>query len=211
MSGASHTKLLPEHYSAPYGSPEALENLGTSAAPLLAGFAFALIGLLFDKGNVIWKPDLAMLLLVIAGLLLIAAVQFGFNARRFHVPPGDYIAFLDIAKEDGFSPQLGELQAEWRGIHAEWATRTRYAYNAGVTVLLAGVATVLVPATGPGHMAPLRAAAVLVAAVGALGELAWWLVLPWWRRRQQLKKIVAEPVVSVPATPEVTSRPKQRK
>jgi hypothetical protein len=56
-------------------------------------------------------------------------------------------------------------------------------------MLLAGVATVLVPATGPEHMDPLRAAAVVVATVGAIAEAAWWLVLPRWRRHRQLRRI----------------------
>jgi drug/metabolite transporter (DMT)-like permease len=184
-----HMKLLPDHYTAPYGSPEALENLGTAAAPLLAGFSFALIGLLLDKSDVMWEPNLALLLLVLSGILLIYAVQFAFNARRFQVPPGDYLAFLEIAAADSFpESELRKLQAGWRDQHAVWANRARRAYNAGIVVLLAGVGIVLVPKAGPGHMPPLRVAAVTLALLGAAIEISWWLLSPRWRRRRSNMK-----------------------
>ncbi len=171
------TKLLPDTYASPYGSPEALENLGTSAAPLLAGFAFALIGLLLDKGSSMWKGDLALLLLVLAGVLLIGAVEFAFNARRYHVPPGDYMAFREIAKNDGYpDAELQASQVKWRKTHATWAGWARRAYNAGIIVLLFAIAVVLVPHMGPGHMAPARVAAVAVPAVAGAVELIWWVV-----------------------------------
>lgn len=170
------TKLLPDHYTAPYGSPEALENLGTSAAPLLAGFAFALIGLLLDKGSVMWGANLALLLLLLAGLLLIYTVEFAFNARRHHVPPGDYLSFREIAVADGFSEeQLRHMQANWRDRHAILANRARRAYNAGIVVLLLAVAVVLVPKSGPWHMPPLRVVAVLLALLGTAIEVVWWI------------------------------------
>jgi hypothetical protein len=170
------TKLLPNNYTAPYGSPEALENLGTSAAPLLAGFAFALIGLLLDKGSSMWKPDLALLLLVLAGVLLIGAVEFAFNARRYHVPPGDYVAFSEIAKADGYDvASLQASQVEWRKEHASWAGWARRAYNAGIIALFFAIAIVLVPHSGLGHMAPLRVAAVATPALAGTVELIWWV------------------------------------
>ena len=170
-------KLLPDSYTSPYGSPEALENLGTSAAPLLAGFAFALVGLLLDKGSSLWEPDIALLLLVLAGVLLIGAVEFAFNARRFQVPPGDYVAFREIAVEDGFpKAELQKLQVSWRAYHAKWAAWARRTYNAAIVVLFFAMAFVLVPHSGPAHMAPVRAAAVAIPAFGGLVELGWWIL-----------------------------------
>jgi hypothetical protein len=188
---SARIRLLPDNYTSPYGSPEALENLGTSAAPLLAGFAFALIGLLLDKGKTLWEPDLALILLVLAGVLLIGAVEFAFNARRFHVPPGDYVAFREMAKahadaaqkrkdtteaeasEKFADVQLPTLQATWRSSHVRWARRARRAYNAGIVLLFFAMAVVLVPPAGLLHMAPLRVFAVAVPALAGAVELLW--------------------------------------
>jgi hypothetical protein len=157
----------------PFGYPAAIDRIGTTAAPLLAGFAFTLIALTLDKQGDIWKPDLALLLLVAASVGLVWSVQFNFNARRFYVSLEEYFDLVKLETEDGIKPGTAkELVRGDLGKHKTWAGLSRVSYNLGVAVLFLGVAATLVPATGIDHMAPLRAAAVLaLTAAGAVEAL----------------------------------------
>lgn len=52
----------------PYGAPAALQSAGTVAAPLLAGFSFALVGLVLTSPERIRWPDATLVLLTASGL-----------------------------------------------------------------------------------------------------------------------------------------------
>lgn len=158
----------------PFGYAAAIDELGTNAAPLLAGFAFALIGLTVDKRDALGEADLALLLLVVAGIALVSAVQLNFVARSFHFSPGEYFDLRKLAEEEGIGAETVEGMARSYLAQARrWATWSRLAYNVGVMVLFFGVAATLVPATGLWHMAPLRAAAVGLVAAAGLAEAAF--------------------------------------
>jgi hypothetical protein len=161
---------------APFGYSAALENVGTSAAPLLAGFAFALIGLTIDHAEALARPNLALLLLVIASLALVFSVQAAFTARSYYVPPGDYVALAQIAAEDGIlGDQLKGWCTGWLDAHARWLQWTRFSYNFGIVVLFAGVGVTLVPHNGIAGSSPARLAAVGLALFGAIAEALWTL------------------------------------
>jgi hypothetical protein len=157
----------------PFGFADAIDELGTNAAPLLAGFAFALIGLTVDKRDALGEADLALLLLVIAGIALVSAVQLNFIARSFHFSPGEYFDLRKLAEEDGVGAEaVKDMARSYLIKHRRWATRSRLSYNIGVMVLFFGVAATLVPAAGIWHMAPLRAAAVCLVSAAGLVEAA---------------------------------------
>jgi len=135
----------------PLGYSAALENVGTTAAPLLAGFAFTLIGLVVTSSNALAQPALALLLLlVVASLLLIGTVQFAFNARRYYIPPGDYLSLVQMTPDDITEEELRREYSDWLLEHGKLLDRARATYNAGIVFLLAGVAVVLIP---PGQLA----------------------------------------------------------
>jgi hypothetical protein len=165
------------HLQFPFGYPAAIDNLGTTAAPLLAGFAFALIGLTLDKKGALGEPDLALLLLVVASIALVSSVQFNFKARSFHFSPGEYFEFQRLAAEDSVPlSAVKDMAAEYLLRQKAWAAYCRLAYNFGVAVLFFGVASTLIPTAGIGHMAPLRAAAVTLITLAGLvesGLIAW--------------------------------------
>jgi hypothetical protein len=50
--------------------------MGTVVAPLLAGFSITLLGLVVVNGRYLRWPDLALLLLAGASVLLLSVVQF---------------------------------------------------------------------------------------------------------------------------------------
>ena len=73
---AGPTFDVPEHY----GDPAALDALSSVAAPLLAGGTLALLGVVVQQPSSLRWPGLALLLLVVAAVMLVTAVQCGFWA-----------------------------------------------------------------------------------------------------------------------------------
>src|SRR5438874_2220362 len=71
----------------PYGAPASVQSAGAVAAPMLAGFAFILATLDLTNSTRFRWPDATLLLLVLSGLSLIAAVQCGVWARYYDITP----------------------------------------------------------------------------------------------------------------------------
>ena len=167
MSGELITR-----YPGPHGYAAAIEGLGATAAPLLAGFAFALAGLTLDKESVLWCADLSLLLLVAAGLVLVLTVTMTYNARRNYVSPSEYMAALEMAKLDSFDEaKLRSDQVKWIGMYNRWLDWIVRAFNLGTVLFLLAIASLLIPAEGPWDMSGLRVTAVVLVFVVALAEL----------------------------------------
>jgi hypothetical protein len=178
---ARHRAVL--HPPAPYGAPAAAEGRGSIVAPLLAGFSFALVGLVVQSQQAIRWPDLALFLLASAGVLLVSAVQFTFRARQYQVTPSEAKDWWpdwedDLERQDRVYEELRTYQA----CHRLWVRRARLAYNTAICALLLGLAVVLVPRSVPGLdvVTPARLAAVAVVLVALAFELlqlmAQWLL-----------------------------------
>lgn len=167
------------HLIAPYGRPAAIENVGTSAAPLLAGFSITLVGLILQIPHVdtaIAQPNIAIAMLVAAALLLINAVQCAFNARQYHVPADEWESLVGLFPEGERRAQLLENQVKWSTRRARWTAWTRRLYNVGVLVLLGAVALTLLPPGPVSHIDTARLVAVAFAVIGLLLEAVWVLV-----------------------------------
>jgi hypothetical protein len=170
------TDQLYKELLGPHGYSAALEDVGTSAAPLLAGFALTLTTLTIANRHDFGEPDAALLLLVLAALLLVTAVQFAFRARQCHVPPGDHLSILTLAANAGVPAwKVTDDHERWAREHKKWAAWTRHAYNTGIFFLLVALAVTLIPRAGVGHMPPFRVAAFLLAIAGAGAEALWTL------------------------------------
>jgi hypothetical protein len=163
---------------APYGYGEASQSAGTVVAPLLAGFTITLIGLVVDtSASDIRYRNLALLVLTVAAALLIAAVQCAYSARQYLVRPDEITAWwpgFDALEPKEYTSGLAldrrVEQLAHSMLHRRWAARLRFAYNAGVVLVLAGLAIVLVPS---GTVSTARLAAIAVAALAAVTELVW--------------------------------------
>lgn len=152
----------------PYGHMTSIESAGGVAAPLLAGFAFALIGLVVTSPGSVRFADAALSCFVAAAVLLIAAVQCAFWAREWTIAPGELV---DWKPDPGTShDRRVDLQRLHRAGFRIWANRFRWTYRWGIVVLLAGIAIVLVP---DGDVGALRWVAIAIAWLGFLGELLW--------------------------------------
>jgi hypothetical protein len=158
----------------PVGYPAAMESAGSVAAPLLAGFSFALVGLIVPEGKGIRWPGVALAFLVAAGLLFIAAVQCGFWARQWTVAPSELEEWWP---DDPEERKHAEQRAHAQGF-ATWAGRLRLTYRTGILFLLVGIAMTLVP---PGGIGVARWFAIAIAFAGVALELLWivsgWLLV----------------------------------
>ncbi|BCB91507.1 hypothetical protein [Phytohabitans suffuscus] len=152
----------------PYGAFTAVDSLGGVAAPLLAGFAVALIGLLVPGADSLRHPDAALLLLALAAVLFLQVVQLNARARGYAVSPAQvrewYPDFDDPARQAVVAWELRHHRDCW----AHLVRRTRVRYNIAILALTAGLMVALVPR---GPVAPLRVAAIVVLGLFALLEL----------------------------------------
>lgn len=197
-----------------------IEVAGTTAAPLLAGFSFTLFVLVlptidahrsaarvassvFFTGSDPFSryPTQAALLLLLAGLLLIASVQAALAVKRHGLTPSQLAEWFPehVRSEPPASAEERErLKWDLPGLPAMhvserwyaglvrryqrqettkalwWARVTRYAYHLGILALLAGLAVLVVPPAGTDG--GWRWALFGVATAGVIGE-ALWIVL----------------------------------
>jgi len=175
----------------PWGDSAAVDQLATTAAPMLAGFSFALIGIVLSTPTALRWPDLAVLLLVAAGIVLTLTVQFGSIARRWAIAPADWRELLAIAPESDLDALAnagpGAVKKQGR-----WMVWTRVAFNVGLVLLLVAVAVGLVPPRAHHAMPTTREAAIALALVGAAAQAAVTLVVgvrDWLWNREVSKPV----------------------
>ena len=145
--------------------------MGTIAAPLLGGFAFAAVGLVVQGRQDLRWPDQTLALLVFAFLSFVTSVQATFHARRHYVSPDEFLAWLSLASTD---IRRAELEREYvKGLesYSHWAAVARRTYSLAIIVLFAATAVLLVPSGG--GLATWRVVGVSIAALGTVGECAW--------------------------------------
>ncbi len=199
------TRVLP-NMAWPVGYSAAVDRVGATAAPLLAGFAFTLIGLVIGNTLIVAQRNIALLILVSAALMLSNAVQMAFAARRYYVAPHDYVALLEIAKleEQERSMSLRALRETYVGDlrkHKRYLDYTRLLYNTGIVLLLAGVCVVLIPPGRLSRIPDVRIAAAAVAGAGALIEFMFGLLFP---ALEALGRLLKAPAPQPPPAPAAT-------
>lgn len=159
----------------PYGYPDAIDNMGSISAPLLAGISIALAAVLLtgSDGTFRWLHA-ALFFLVLATCGLVATVQFTFRARQFVVTPDELEAWWPNSAEPGQRLTLRRIQRYHRVQFETWAWRARFAYNVGILAFALGVTAMLAPPRlshqSLGELAPAG-----VAAAAFLMECLWML------------------------------------
>jgi hypothetical protein len=155
------------------GYPAALDAVGNIAAPLLAGFSLtSVVAIAANMASFRW-PGAAILSLTMASLLLVNAVQCNFYARRNLWSADDVRAWWpDLEQHKDWEERLRQEQhsafRRWR-TWADWTTRL---YNAGIVMLMIGLACILPPLRN-GGIGVFRWIATAFAFATALGEFAW--------------------------------------
>jgi hypothetical protein len=139
---------------------DSFDAMAGVAAPLLAGFSIAFIGLVIGSAAAFRWPGLTLLSLTTSALLLITAVQGGFWVRHYRP---------DVSNEDksGWTLALPEF--------TRWLHVTRWSYNSGIALLLLGLALALSPRSHDPDSV-WRQAATAIAGAAAIGEVVWALL-----------------------------------
>lgn len=193
----------------PYGLFATADGLGGVAAPLLAGFAITMIALVVQIASDVRWPDVSLVLLGAAAVLMLQVVQLNARARGYAVTPSQAREWYpDIDQHPGrvrvVNWELGHHLACWRDL----VRRARGRYNLAIVLLLAGIAVLLVPRK-PDDLTAVRSLAIAVIAIGALLEIAA-IVADWGRQGRRgsvrsriasLLRWVAPPVPPVPPPP----------
>jgi hypothetical protein len=137
----------------------------------LAGFSFALVGLVLPSPENFRWPNAALACLLAGGVAFIAAVQCWFWARQYAITPDD-IKRWNPNYPEGRKRALQRLHNV--GFY-KWNGRLLLSYRAGISLLLVGMTFALVP---PGEVGWLRGVTIGIAALATLGEL-WWIFATW--------------------------------
>jgi hypothetical protein len=158
----------------PLGMGAAVDGVTNVAAPLLAGFGVATIGVVSADSDKFRWPGPVLLCLTLASLLFVTCVQFGFHARRHFYSYTDLAAWwTENELREHHDLLREEHNADFR-LWTRWRDRAYAAYSGGICALWTGVALVLVPpGRGMGPDAVFRWAAAAVAAVAAAAEAVW--------------------------------------
>ncbi len=156
------------------GYLDSVQAAGAVAAPLLAGASFTLAALVLQASSPFARwPDLALFCFVGAGLAQVFAVQCVVWTRRYVMTPDEARQWFpdDFEHhEERPTPWLAKVQWGYVQRAQTWARRTVIWVNAGISLLLAGVAASVIP---DGHIDPVRWAVIVIACGGVLVEASW--------------------------------------
>ena len=157
-----------------YGLAEALNSMGTIAAPLLGGFSLAAMvqTLTINTTEARW-PDAAFLLFMLAAVLFVATVQAMFWARQYQTNPTEIKGWWPDATKPQRVAQLRQEQRRHAAGFRMWSNRARITYSAALLCLLAALMVLAVPHPSHGQTPVLRWLAVAVGAAAFITEAIW--------------------------------------
>jgi len=207
-SGGADTGSWPSPPN-PYGLFATADGLGGVAAPLLAGFAVTMVALVVQIADDVRWPDVSLVLLGAAAVLLLQVVQLSARARGYAVTPAQAREWYpEVERNPGrvrvVNWELRHHLACWRDL----VRRARARYNLAIVLLLCGIAVLLVPRK-TAELTAMRGLAIAVIALGAVIEGAataadWGRKAPAgsvWSKLPNLLRWAAPPVPPVPAPP----------
>jgi hypothetical protein len=162
---------------APFGAFDALDQTGSIATPLMAGFALTTALLVLTAADTFTRwPNATLLLLTISVVSLVMSVQAAQWARSFRVHPSDVQNWWPDMT-DGQRAMCVEEVHRHHEARVMWSAVQRWTYRTGLVALLAGLTVALVPAVPPPGAEPIsniRWLAVAVSGIGVATELAWF-------------------------------------
>ena len=168
---------------APLGYANAIDSVGSVAAPLLAGFSLASVIVITDDAvNFRW-PGAAIFGLTRTAVSLVGTVQCAFNARQYIWSGADVLTWWPDMKENSEREERLRAEQDWAFRRWQaWTTWTRRTYEMGVFALLASLAVALPPQHAVGVQGSLRWAASGVAFAACACEASWIITISLRRR-----------------------------
>lgn len=141
-----------------------------------------------DSANFRW-PGATVFALAAAAVLLIGAVQLGYNARQYLWSAADVREWWpDMVDNSDRETILREEQALAFARWNIWTTWMRITYNVGILALLSGLALALPPRHDTDVQGSWRWAAVGLVFAGCAAE-ACWIFSGFWRWFWEDRKI----------------------
>jgi len=181
-----------------YGEAEALNSMGTIAAPLLAGFSLAAMvqTLTINATQARW-PDIALLLFMLAAVLFVATVQAMFWARGYQANPQEMKDWWPDAKDPERLKQLRREQKRHAAGFRMWSNRARVTYSAALLSLLAALTILAVPPESYGQSPLWRWLAVTVGAAAFIIEIVW--ITASFTKAKWLRRLLQPAMTGAPA------------
>jgi hypothetical protein len=165
----------------PLGYGNAADSLGSVAAPLLSGFSLASVIVVSDDSASFRWPGVVAFFLAVAAVLLIGAVQCGYNARQYFWSASDVRDWWpDMIEGSDREEVLREEQALAFARWSMWVSWMRNTYNVGILALLVGLACSLPPRLDSNAQADWRWTAAAFVFAGCVAE-ACWIIMGLWR------------------------------
>lgn len=204
MTGDQLPPLPRWEYPPPFGRAAAVETMTSVAAPLLAGFSIAVIGVVAQAPSSFRLPGITLAILTITAILLVACIQVGFRARAVLYSKAEIDSWWP--EEDRKADPLIDysIRVNQNNDYKKWLDyhkRARQFYNLAIVSLAFGISTALVPPSYYGsidHSIQLsqlesiaRWTATGLATLAGLGEISWW-ISDNKRHREILRKHVAK-------------------
>jgi len=154
----------------PYGQAAAIDSMGSVASPLLAGFSITFAGLVVSTPHAFRWVSLTLALVLLAGSMLVGAMQFTFRARQWVATPSDIEQWFPDAETKARRIELRREQREHRMNFTKWSNLARRAYNCGIATLLLAIVVAMVP---PDAISRGRYVVIAVALSAFLAEVSW--------------------------------------
>jgi len=164
--------------------------ISTIAAPVLAGFTVALIGVVAQApANFRW-PGIALLLLLLTAVLFVMCLQCGFWARQYLVSRDEAAAWFDDFESVTRQEQVRREQVAYAHVYEGWAQRCKLLYRLALQAMFAALLVVLLPTSGGDGaiQSGWRWAAASLAALAFILE-ALWILSVQLIRLQVLRRI----------------------
>jgi hypothetical protein len=171
--------------------------MSTVAAPVLAGFTIALLGVVAQApANFRW-PGTAMFMLLFTAVLFVMCLQSGFWARQYLVSREEAASWFDDFENPVRQEQIRREQVAYARAYEGWALRSKFFYRLALLATFAALLVVLLPtASGDGAIqSGWRWAAVSLAALAFVFETLWILSVrlirtPMMRRIPWTEKVL---------------------
>lgn len=157
----------------PFGIGAALGQFYSVFAPVLAGFAMGLVGLVVASRPAFVAPDLVLWLATVAVGALLFAMQVGMWAQQHWVEPGSYLGWYPLAKRDRRAQQLARSNQVADMSAWDWyRVRAGRFYRLGLTAFISACVFATLPPDVPRLIPSIPFGGYVPAATGAI-----WLVL----------------------------------
>jgi hypothetical protein len=151
-----------------------IEGLAGIAAPVLAGFCLALIGVIAQAPSQFRWPGATLIVLMTPIFCLLYAVRAGYLARAYLYGAD---ALKEYFAENGISPELTKqalprAQRRLLGGYKKASRLTLLAYGAGISALWVCIAMTVAPPASSTHEEAFRWTGFAIAIAASAGEVS---------------------------------------